>query len=166
MPNDILDDFAEYVLVHNLTRGTSEYWDARREFIGEAVNNDFERFFGHDEASLSAWQGICRTVGLKKVDKLTTVAKCRKALYPVHVNIIDLVIAAKRGNTCRRFPTREACAQYTREEDKTYPLEWAKDNPLLRRFLVHVYNKPRPRAPAALPATAPLTAYITEVPDT
>ncbi|KAI4524294.1 hypothetical protein K523DRAFT_269649 [Schizophyllum commune Tattone D] len=152
MSNPILSRFALLVQRNGWSRRDDEYWDRRRRFIGDAVNAEFEANFGHDEASLPAWQNICRTVGLKKVEQLTTVAACRRALRPVHVNIIDLVCAPQDGVTCRRFPSREALAQYTRDEEKAYPLEWAKENPLLRQFLVHVYNPPKRQPPhQALP---------------
>ena len=78
----------------------------------------------------------------------------------VHVNIIDLVCAAGDEETCRRFPSREALAQYTRDEEKAYPLEWAKENPLLRQFLVHVYNPPK-RQPGATTFVASLNRAVT-----
>lgn len=64
-----------------------------------------------------------------------------KALDNVYVNIFDLVDAARAGRKVapsKKFATESQCAAYTRINGMIFSKKAAKENPLLRTFLVHV----------------------------
>lgn len=136
--DSITAQFAAIAASQCLRTGSQEYWTARRAFIANAVNTGFSQNFGYDDSDLRAWQGLCSTVGIDS-DELPNIRACKEALANVHANIIDLVDAANGRTTCRTFPSAKACAMYTRQTGKFYPKDEAKENPLLRRFLVEVF---------------------------
>ena len=76
--------FADFARAKGLTKETKDaderkrYREERNKFVSKAVNKSFKKNFGKDEASLAAWQGLCRTVGLKNMKGLADVEACRK----------------------------------------------------------------------------------------
>ncbi|KAI5831587.1 hypothetical protein K523DRAFT_414911 [Schizophyllum commune Tattone D] len=128
--------FADFARAKGLTKETKDaderkrYREERNKFVSKAVNKSFKKNFGKNEASLAAWQGLCRTVGLKNMKGLTDVEACRKALEDKYVNIVDLVDAAEARKTW---------------QEKVYPLGAAKRNPLLKEFLIRLAPEPPKR---------------------
>ncbi|KAF9262022.1 hypothetical protein L218DRAFT_868560 [Marasmius fiardii PR-910] len=135
------DIFASWLLTaeqEGLIKGTDEYKERMKEYITERVLRGFREHFGEDVDSLEAWRAICRTVGVKGMSKLTSIALCRKALKRRHCNIIDLVSAANAGRTTRTFKTKNELARYIRNTEKYFSKDAAKAIPLLEEFLIHV----------------------------
>ncbi|KAI5887234.1 uncharacterized protein SCHCODRAFT_01340215 [Schizophyllum commune H4-8] len=96
--------------------------------------------------SKGAWKKLCMTMGIGKAyigsGKLSDVAACKKLMKGMYVNIVDLVDASRAGKTCTPFRSYKALKEYIDEEEKSYLLWAAKDNPLLRRFLVTLSDSP------------------------
>ncbi|KAK7047904.1 hypothetical protein VNI00_006232 [Paramarasmius palmivorus] len=136
--HDIYASWLSFAALTGLVEGTQEYKEQKKEYIAERVLRGFRQHFGDDVDSLEAWRAICRTTGVKKVSRLTSVAKCKKALRSRHCNIIDLVSAANAGLTVETFRTKAELSDYIIETEKYFSREAAKGVPLLEEFLIHV----------------------------
>ncbi|KAL1695651.1 hypothetical protein GGG16DRAFT_121461 [Schizophyllum commune] len=152
--------FADFARAKGLTKKTKDaderkrYREERAEFVSNAVNEGFEKNFGKNEVFLQAWQGLCRTVGLKDMKGLTDVGACKKALKGKYVNIVDLVDAAEVRQTCESFTSIAKLRSYTLKGGKIYPRKAAKGNPLLKEFLIRLAPEPPKRRPAGKTASS------------
>ncbi|KAL1730553.1 hypothetical protein EV714DRAFT_210476 [Schizophyllum commune] len=152
--------FTDFARAKGLTKEAKDaderkrYREERNKFVSKAVNKSFKKNFGKNEASLAAWQGLCRTVGLKNMKGLTDVEACRKALEDKYVNIVDLVDAAEARKTCESFTSMAKLRSYTLKGGKIYPRKAAKGNPLLKEFLIRLAPEPPKRRPARKTASS------------
>ncbi|KAI4528605.1 hypothetical protein K525DRAFT_147135, partial [Schizophyllum commune Loenen D] len=95
----------------------------------------FEEAFGSDVNDLEAWHNICRTGGIKDVESLPSITACKKSIKKSNINLYDLERAIKSNTTCKGYATRAKLRRSIRK-GKRYPKERAKENRLLKAFLV------------------------------
>ncbi|CAL1699402.1 unnamed protein product [Somion occarium] len=109
--------------------------------LKSAMVLDFNDFFGTDAHDLPSWWGLC---GLLEIDPIpNTVDECHKKVKQIHVNIVDLLEARRRGQEIRKFPSLAALRKYTKEEGKFFPREDAKAGGVLVGLLQHMSDPPR-----------------------
>lgn len=63
-----------------------------------------------------------------------------KRVWDAHVNIVDLLEAARTGKPVRKFDTLEDLRQYTLRPGKRFPKESAYTGGLLRELLREIIN--------------------------
>ncbi|TVY58274.1 hypothetical protein LCER1_G004126 [Lachnellula cervina] len=105
------------------------------------IVKEFDRYFGSED-DLENWQRLCHDVGVD--DDLSSITKCRKmeqALKGIWVNIYDFLDAVEKDEQPRRFPSQNALARYTIENDKIYPKKAAKEEGPVRALLAHIFNR-------------------------
>ncbi|KAI0668367.1 hypothetical protein C8Q78DRAFT_1046767 [Trametes maxima] len=131
-------EFLRLAAQHGWNPDSARYRNERFRFYGDAVLQDFTRHWGDNDSRLEAWQALCYHLG--KAGPYTSIIECKKALKNVHVNLIDLVESKNSARKLRKFTTARALAAYTRETMKIFPKRRAKENPLLKQFLVVVFQ--------------------------
>ncbi|KAM3419304.1 hypothetical protein BST61_g5239 [Cercospora zeina] len=96
----------------------------------------FEQEYGQLGSALAGWQAFSRDVGVPEGQSVT---QCKKVLKTVNVNIIDFVAAKKSGTPVHYFSSREALAEYIRDNrSKRFPLRQAKEHSFLKSLLIHL----------------------------
>ncbi|KAK7686019.1 hypothetical protein QCA50_010830 [Cerrena zonata] len=103
--------------------------------LQDALVGEFNHQYGRDEGKLAAWQALCEEVGIDPIP--TTITQCRKALANVHVNLVDLVDARRRGRRgdVKVYETVQQLRKYTRKTGKYFPRQVAKAGGVLRGLL-------------------------------
>ncbi|KAI0355124.1 hypothetical protein OH77DRAFT_1403657 [Trametes cingulata] len=132
------DEFRRFAHANGWGKKSARYKRERRNFYASAVIEDFTSFWGSSDSRLQAWQELCRHLGLTTIP--TSIRGCKKALKPIHVNLIDLVDSKRQNTTPEIFPSEDALAAYIRRTGKIFMKDRAKANPLLRQFLVIVFG--------------------------
>jgi hypothetical protein len=61
-------------------------------------------------------------------------------LKKIHVNIFDLIDAARSGTAARTFSSSYELAQYSKANDKVFRKVAAKQNKLLKFMLRHIFQ--------------------------
>ncbi|KAL1744872.1 hypothetical protein HDZ31DRAFT_37662 [Schizophyllum fasciatum] len=139
--DSITAQFAALAVSEGWKKKSAIYKEQRRKYIAHAVSAGFAASFGTNVADLQAWRSLCSTVGVvADAGALLSIKACKRALSGVYVNIVDLVDAAGAGRTiARTFSSENELAGYIKRTKKIFPKGQAKSNPLLQRFLVHVF---------------------------
>ncbi|KAI8974260.1 hypothetical protein BD414DRAFT_517640 [Trametes punicea] len=134
----LADEFRRLALINGWGKKSVKYKNERKEFYGAAVSKDFAAFWGTTESRLDAWQDLCRLLGFTEIP--TSIKKCKQAMKGVYVNLVDLVDSKRTNTQPKTFTSAGALASYIRKTGKIFPKERAKANPLLRQFLVVVFD--------------------------
>ncbi|KAI9069492.1 hypothetical protein FKP32DRAFT_1671383 [Trametes sanguinea] len=134
----ITEEFSRLASEKGWDKRSKEYKKKRKEFYASAVTEDFTAFWGANETRLSAWRDLCLCIGIKNVP--SSIEECKKALQPIHVNLVDLVDSKRTGHPPRLFKTESDLGHYSRQTAKIFPKARAKANPLLRQFLIHIFS--------------------------
>ncbi|KAJ2936221.1 hypothetical protein H1R20_g870, partial [Candolleomyces eurysporus] len=115
-------------------RGGLEALEARADF-GRAIVSQFNYTYGEDADDLSAWQRLCRRIGIDPIpDKLE---EAKERVCNTHINLVDLI-----GDTVvRKFPSEKALSNYTRKTKKTFP-QSATSGTLLYLLLRRIHFPP------------------------
>ncbi|KAF7310270.1 hypothetical protein MIND_00400900 [Mycena indigotica] len=102
-----------------------------------AMTMTFTDLYGA-ENSLENWQRLCEEVRAEPLPG--TIGECQQAMRDAHVNLVDLTDKAYTGRPVVRFPSEQALASYTFATKKFFPLERARESPLLRLLLRHILS--------------------------
>ncbi|KAI9676361.1 MAG: hypothetical protein M1817_000518 [Caeruleum heppii] len=129
----LLDQFAALAIARNWKPGTKKYHKNRQA----CLEQESALAFTEDATKLQTWQALCEEVGIKSVPD--SIKKCKKALRTVHVNIVDLIDSRRAGTSVRRFKSRAALIEYTRETNKIYPRALAKADGFLKALLREIF---------------------------
>ncbi|KAI9738775.1 MAG: hypothetical protein M1834_008282 [Cirrosporium novae-zelandiae] len=112
-------------------------WNSRERRLqwDWCLRKEFQIHYG-SEAKLDNWQRLCIDVG---ITPQPTMAKCKKELKLVNVNICHLIDARRTGRfPVRKFESYKALKQYTRQNNLFFPKKQAKKDGfisiLLKRF--------------------------------
>ncbi|KAI0628795.1 hypothetical protein C8Q77DRAFT_1161825 [Trametes polyzona] len=135
----LADEFRRLALAHGWGKKSARYKKERVKFFGTAVVQDFTTFWGSNASRLDAWQELCHFLGITIVP--TSVTQAKKVLGGVYVNIVDLVDARRCGVKPRIFASAGELAAYIRKTGKIFPKARAKANPLLKQFLIVVFDE-------------------------
>lgn len=137
---------------------TSKRW---RKMWSQCVSFEYDYLIGSTLASLESWRLLCVEVGLGA--DYPSITKCKavcsvpfrpspclsmygngkvdddygggQALSKVSVNIIDLLDSRRAGTQVRTFKSRRQLAEYSKEHDKIFNRNVAKQDKLLRVLL-------------------------------
>ncbi|KAF2724868.1 hypothetical protein K431DRAFT_281342 [Polychaeton citri CBS 116435] len=99
----------------------------------------FTIHYGADESKLDKWQEICMDCGRKPG---SSIAKCKKILRGVHVNIWDFIKAKEQDTAVPQFASKKALREdIATGKRRRFPLHCTKtrENKFLQAFLVEVY---------------------------
>jgi hypothetical protein len=152
----IASEFGRLAIQNDWKKGSKKYRKQRAELI----EYEFGVHFGSNLHSLEDWQALCKAVGITNIP--SSITQCKKVrqrkvgradgnllprltcfspqlLKGKHVNIFDLVDAARSGTAARTFPTSQQLADYTMDNDKIFPKKAAKSNKLLKFMLRHLF---------------------------
>ncbi|KAF8260806.1 hypothetical protein EI94DRAFT_1747555 [Lactarius quietus] len=119
----------------------------RREFQN-AMTGEFNDLYGSDEHDINNWYKLCNVLRINPVPD--TLQRCRavsfrfsepprlctkpssfvQAVLRKHVNLVDLVHGSKVE--VRLFKTEKQLSEYTKETEKYFPKESARDGGVLR----------------------------------
>ncbi|KAK4507960.1 hypothetical protein PRZ48_001695 [Zasmidium cellare] len=110
---------------------------AKREAELDDLATKFENLYGRDTQKLEIWKQLCRDLGVVEGE---SIKKCKKNLRGVWVNIFDFIQDKEAGKPVRRCKSLTALRWYSIKNHKIFPLRKAKDNPLLRGLLVHMFG--------------------------
>jgi len=99
----------------------------RREFQN-AMTGEFNDLYGSDEHDINNWYKLCNVLRINPVPD--TLQRCRAAVLRKHVNLVDLVHGSKVE--VRLFKTEKQLSEYTKETEKYFPKESARDGGVLR----------------------------------
>ncbi|KAG1899050.1 uncharacterized protein F5891DRAFT_954781 [Suillus fuscotomentosus] len=111
-----------------------------REGFKDALVHEFNARFGTDN-SISNWQYLC---GVLRVDPVpNSVKRCRKCVWDVHVNLVDLVDSQRTGKPVKLFASLEDLRAYTHHTRNTFPKETrAYQGGLLRAITRTYFRRP------------------------
>ncbi|KAJ4360197.1 uncharacterized protein N0V89_000757 [Didymosphaeria variabile] len=110
---------------------------ARRR--NEAVETEFDHYFGTDYHDVAKWQELCGLVGLE-VHDLSSITKCKKALgsRKVMINLVNLVDHLKNGTPLKKFNNFWNFQRYTLKQGRCMDRTLAKKNAFVNVLLRHV----------------------------
>ncbi|EIW60959.1 uncharacterized protein TRAVEDRAFT_166094 [Trametes versicolor FP-101664 SS1] len=134
----LADEFRRLSLDSGWGKKSAKFKKERAKFYGGAVAQDFTTFWGSNASRLDAWQDLCRHLGITDVP--SSIKKCKLALKPFYVNLVDLVDSKRQGIKPRIFSSESELAGYIQKTSKIFPKAQAKTNPLLRQFLIVVFG--------------------------
>ncbi|KAI0373158.1 hypothetical protein BV20DRAFT_1013455 [Pilatotrama ljubarskyi] len=135
----LVAEFRRLAIVSGLRKKTKAYKNERRQFFGVHAAEDFEEAFGKNSNSLRSWQKLLQHLGVGEGLVLGSITECMGALHGVYVNIVDLVDSYKTPDTRPRiFKSEKELAKYIDRTGKVFPIDKARNNPLLSTFLIHV----------------------------
>ncbi|KAK4560861.1 hypothetical protein LTR86_005441 [Recurvomyces mirabilis] len=108
----------------------------RQELVANVVQH-FAINYGEDDTKVQVWQKLCEDM---HVEAGVSITQCKKNLKGVYVNILDYVAAqSKSKKQFRRFHSYKALREYTTATNKFFPLEEAKESPILKWMLVTMF---------------------------
>ncbi|KAF8260808.1 hypothetical protein EI94DRAFT_1689434 [Lactarius quietus] len=131
--NSPVAEFDRLCEFHEWERHYQERKDAREEFQN-AMREEFNGLYGSDENDIGNWYKLCHVLGITPLPD--TLPKCRAAVHTKHVNLVDLVHGSKVE--VRQFKTVEELSEYTKETEKFFPKESARDGGVLRALRRHI----------------------------
>ncbi|KAG1899022.1 uncharacterized protein F5891DRAFT_434919 [Suillus fuscotomentosus] len=110
-----------------------------REGFNDALVHEFNVRFGIDQNDISNWQNLC---GVLRIDPVpNSVKKCRKRVWDMHVNLVDLVDSQRTGKPVKLFASLEDLRTYTLQTRKIFPKETrAYQGGLLKELLREIKN--------------------------
>ncbi|KAL8808496.1 MAG: hypothetical protein Q9182_000047 [Xanthomendoza sp. 2 TL-2023] len=116
-------------------RKVDDAWKINRQACLQA---EFEFHFGsiETENKLAGWQNLCQELGVD--GDTSSIAKCKKALRQVHVNILDFIDDRRAHRQVQLYHSAGELARYTRDHKRFFPLgdtEGAKLIKILLRYL-------------------------------
>ncbi|KAK1092843.1 hypothetical protein LTR48_003517 [Friedmanniomyces endolithicus] len=107
----------------------------------------FDATYESTQDKLAGWHLLCEHVG---VDPGPSILECRKVTQPAHIpyvlsqpavkeafiNIFDFVDYQKGGGPrFTSFPGAKALSKYSIENNKVFPIDWARESPMLSLLL-------------------------------
>ena len=120
--------------------------------FGTAMGKQFASFYGSSIHDIKAWKALCEALGVDPIPK--TIAECRdvrtevlpcpcchitvhvqQLIKSTHVNLVDFIDTRITGDPIKIFKTEKELRDYTRENDKYYPKQSAKESGVLRYLL-------------------------------
>ncbi|KAL4242398.1 hypothetical protein ABKN59_011938 [Abortiporus biennis] len=107
-----------------------------RERYQEALVNEFNDIFGTNPSDYATWQKLFEILKIEPVP--SSVTACKKAIKTIHVNLVDVVNAARNPTgvpTPRIFPTVKALRKYSHKNRKIFPKHKAKSGGILKFML-------------------------------
>ncbi|KAG1867071.1 hypothetical protein C8R48DRAFT_704100 [Suillus tomentosus] len=106
----------------------------------DALVHEFNARFGTDN-SISNWQYLC---GVLRIDPVPNSVKgCRKCVWDMHVNLVDLVDSQRTGKSVKLFASLEDLRAYTHHTRNTFPKETrAYQGGLLRNITRMYFRRP------------------------
>ncbi|KAG1831626.1 hypothetical protein EV424DRAFT_161352 [Suillus variegatus] len=112
-----------------------------REGFKNALVHEFNARFGTDRKNISNWQNLCGVLGIDPVPN--SVKKCRKCVWDVHVNLVDLVDSQRTGKPVKLFASLEDLRAYTLHTRNTFPKKTrAYQGGLLREITRTYFRRP------------------------
>ncbi|KAJ5475312.1 hypothetical protein N7539_008378 [Penicillium diatomitis] len=121
----ITNEFARLAKTRKWRLGTRVYRENQRL----CVRYEYKFLVG-DRTELETLQLVCEKIGL--AGDLSSIAKCKKALNQVNINIFDLLDGWKTGEIPLMWPTAKALSVYTVVADKVFPRGQAERDAVLR----------------------------------
>lgn len=108
------------------------------EAFKDALVKQFNVNFGTNANDLTAWQGLCASLGVDPIpDEL---AACRRIVEDTHVNLVDLTDSFTSGKSVTIFESEVALSEYTKAHGRFFPRENAHAGNLLKHLLRHIFN--------------------------
>ncbi|KAK5144182.1 hypothetical protein LTR32_003851 [Rachicladosporium monterosium] len=93
----------------------------------------FDATYESTQDKLAGWHLLCEHVG---VDPGPSILECRKAVKEAFINIFDFVDYQKGGGPrFTSFPGAKALSKYSIENNKVFPIDWARESPMLSLLL-------------------------------
>ncbi|KAK0618239.1 hypothetical protein B0T17DRAFT_509788 [Bombardia bombarda] len=113
---------------------------ARKKSKNKATADATAAYFRarYNSTSLSDWQRLCRDLDLDD-ELLGSIAKCKKALRKVHVNIYDFQSALSEGTPVHHFKNDNQLREYTIRTGKTFPRGHAKESGPVRALMREIF---------------------------
>ncbi|KAI9446049.1 hypothetical protein H4582DRAFT_524670 [Lactarius indigo] len=125
--NSPVVEFDRLCKTYQWERNDPERKAAREEFQ-YAMKLEFDDLYGSDEKDIENWHKLCYVLRIDPAPD--TLQKCRTAVLKKHVNLVDLVHGSKEE--VRIFETETELSRYTKETDKFFPKQDARDGGVLR----------------------------------
>ncbi|KAL8749954.1 MAG: hypothetical protein Q9184_006604 [Pyrenodesmia sp. 2 TL-2023] len=111
-------------------------WEKHRK---ECLREEFMFHFGSIEAGnkLAGWQGLCQELGV--TGNISSIAKCKKALKRVHVNILDFIDDRRAGNNVETYRSAKALADHTKAHGRYFPKDSTTGESLMKILLKQIF---------------------------
>ncbi|KAH7318019.1 hypothetical protein B0J17DRAFT_686588 [Rhizoctonia solani] len=110
-------------------------WQSSGALAGlrRALVLQFNLTYGTDQKNLASWQNLCRAMKVTNIPD--TIARCKKLVNTIYVNLVDLVDMPNTGKDARLFETEQALSKYTKRTKKVFPKHDARAGGLLKHLL-------------------------------
>ncbi|KAJ5273653.1 hypothetical protein N7478_008778 [Penicillium angulare] len=125
----VISEFSSLSLARGWKNGSKTWKKNWKLCMSEFYDNVIGAHINDPET----WQQLCHKLDIE--GDLGSITKCKKALAKVHVNIVDLLECWTKDHSPRIFRNKAALANYTKQNNRFFSRDLAKQDKLLRVLL-------------------------------
>ncbi|KAJ3518915.1 hypothetical protein NMY22_g13443 [Coprinellus aureogranulatus] len=100
--------------------------------FADTLGNQFNQKYGTEMSDISAWQRLCRRLGVSPIPE--RVDEAQQAVWRTRANIIDLIDDGVDGQL-KTFPTKEALRKYATKQKKSFPKQCSTAGAILSSLI-------------------------------